>query len=84
MVKEIFEIEDLSEFNPNDNDLENELINYLKDNRIDASGFHVQAGLRFKILVLDSHLNFRYTIAENVYDGSNGFAQAMFKIGMAF
>ena len=59
-------------------------INYLKDNRIDASGFHVQAGLRFKILVLDSHLNFRYTIAENVYDGSNGFAQAMFKIGMAF
>jgi len=34
--------------------------------------------------VLDTHLNLRYNIAENVYDGSAGFAQVMFKMGIAF
>ena len=84
MVQEIFEGQDLSSIDPEANNLETKLTDYLVENRIDANGFHVQAGLRFKILVLDSHLNFRYTIAENVYDGSNGYAQAMLKIGMAF
>ncbi|MDC1416359.1 hypothetical protein N8331_00615, partial [bacterium] len=64
--------------------LEDKLINYLKNNKIDARGFHVQAGLRFKVLMLDSHFNLRYTIAENVYDGSDGYAQAILKLGMAF
>ena len=64
--------------------LEDELIDYLKNNKIDARGFHVQAGLRFKVLMLDSHFNLRYTIAENVYDGSDGYAQAILKLGMAF
>ena len=71
-----------SSFTPDD--LENKLIEYLKDNKKDESGLHVQAGLRFKVLILDTHFNLRYTIAENVYDGSNGYAQAMFKVGMAF
>ncbi len=83
MMKQILDGGDLTaSFTPED--VEKTLVDYLKDNRIDASGVHVQAGLRFKILVLDSHLNFRYTIAENVYDGSDGYGQAMFKIGMAF
>lgn len=69
-------------FDPDD--LEDELIDYLKNNKIDARGFHVQAGLRFKVLMLDSHFNLRYTIAENVYDGSDGYAQAILKLGMAF
>ena len=84
MVQEIFSGQDLSSLDPESNNLETKLIDYLGDNSINANGFHVQAGLRFKILVLDSHLNFRYTIAENVYDGSNGYAQAMLKIGMGF
>ena len=69
-------------FDPDD--LEDKLIDYLKNNKIDARGFHVQAGLRFKVLMLDSHFNLRYTIAENVYDGSDGYAQAILKLGMAF
>ena len=43
-----------------------------------------QLGLRFKILVIDTHLNFRYNIAENVYDGSNGYTEIQFKLGMGF
>ena len=84
MVQSLFEGQDLASLNMEDNNLEDKLIEYLKNNKIDASGFHVQAGLRFKVLVLDTHFNLRYTIAENVYDGSNGYAQAMFKVGMAF
>ena len=84
MVQELFEGQDLATLDPESGKLEEKLIDYLKDNRIDASGLHVQAGLRFKVLMLDTHLNLRYTVAENVYDGSNGYAQAMFKIGMAF
>ena len=84
MVQELFEGQDLATLDPESNKLEAKLIDYLKDNTIDASGLHVQAGLRFKVLVLDTHFNLRYTIAENVYDGSKGFAQAMFKVGMAF
>jgi hypothetical protein len=82
MMTKLLDDDLVAGFDPED--LEDKLIDYLKENKIDASGFHLQAGLRFKVLVLDTHLNLRYTIAENVYDGSNGYAQAMFKIGMAF
>ncbi len=51
---------------------------------IETSGLHVQAGLRFKVLMLDSHLNARYNIAKDVYEGENGFLQLMFKMGFAF
>ena len=90
MVKEIFGLDDLSAVDvmapigDTGEDLEENLVTYLKDNAIEASGLHVQAGLRFKVLVLDTHLNLRYNIAENVYDGSAGFAQVMFKMGFAF
>jgi hypothetical protein len=89
MVKEIFGLDDLSAVDvmapigDTGEDLEKNLVTYLKENAIEASGLHVQAGLRFKVLVLDTHLNFRYNIAENVYDGSAGFAQIMFKMGFA-
>ena len=84
MVQGLFAGEDLASINMEDKDLEKKLVKYLKDHKIDASGLHVQAGLRFKVLMLDSHFNLRYTIAENVYDGSDGYAQAMLKLGMAF
>ncbi len=90
MVKEIFGLDDLSAVDvmapigDTGEDLEENLVTYLKDNAIETSGLHVQAGLRFKVLVLDTHLNLRYNIAENVYDGSAGFAQVIFKMGFAF
>jgi len=83
MVKELLG-DDLTDVDALNEGLEDKLGDYLVDNMIEASGLHVQAGLRFKVLVLDTHLNLRYNIAENVYDGSAGFAQVMFKMGFAF
>jgi hypothetical protein len=83
MVKELIG-DDLTNVDALSEGLEEKLGDYLVDNMIEASGLHVQAGLRFKVLVLDTHLNLRYNIAENVYDGSAGFAQVMFKMGFAF
>ena len=64
--------------------MEEELVDYLQDNLNEATGLHVQGGVRFKLLMLDTHLNLRYTMAKNVYDGSNGFMQMIFKTGFAF
>ena len=64
--------------------LEDELIDYLIDNTIKSSGFHAQLGLRFKVLVLDTHLTLRYNITEDVYTGSSGFAELQLKVGTAF
>ena len=83
MVKELLG-DDLTNVDALNEGLEDKLGDYLVDNMIETSGLHVQAGLRFKVLVLDTHLNLRYNIAENVYDGSAGFAQVMFKMGFAF
>ena len=83
MVKELLG-DDLTNVDALNEGLEDKLGDYLVDNMIEASGLHVQAGLRFKVLVLDTHLNLRYNIAENVYDGSAGFAQVMFKMCIAF
>jgi len=83
MVKRLLG-DNLTEVNADDADLEGQLIDYFEDNMIEASGLHVQGGLRFKLLMLDTHLNLRYTMAKNVYDGSNGFMQMIFKTGFAF
>lgn len=83
MVKELLSTDDLAaEFDASS--LEDELIDYLKDNKIDNSGVHLQLGLRFKILVIDSHLNFRYNMTKDVYEGENGFTEIQFKLGMGF
>ena len=87
MVMELLDVEnpaDLvnAEFTPDA--LEEQLITYLEDNLIEASGIHAQLGLRFKVLIADAHLNFRYNIAENVYDGSDSFTEIQFKLGIGF
>ena len=81
MVKELIG-DDL--INADASQLEDKLITYLEDNLIEGSGLHGQLGLRFKVLMFDSHLNFRYNIAENVYDGSDGYTEIQLKLGMAF
>ena len=65
-------------------ELQAELKDYLIDNLIKSSGFHAQLGLRFKLLVLDTHLTLRYNLVEDVYDGSSGFAELQLKVGTAF
>ena len=87
MVMELLDVEnpaDLvnAEFTPEA--LEEQLITYLEDNLIEASGIHAQLGLRFKVLIADAHLNFRYNIAEDVYAGSDSFTEIQFKLGIGF
>ena len=71
-------------------DLENgnldpdELITYLDDNKISASGFHIQAGLQFKLLMLDSFLFYRQVIAEDVIPGAKGFGSLNLRLGVGF
>ena len=64
--------------------LEDQLVTYLEDNLIETSGIHAQLGLRFKVLVADAHLNFRYNITEDVYKGEDSFTEIQFKLGIGF
>ena len=84
MVKELLGTDDLVNAEVTPAALEEQLIAYLEDNLIETSGIHAQLGLRFKVLVADAHLNFRYNIAEDVYDGSDSFTEIQFKLGIGF
>ena len=55
-----------------------------KDNYLESTGIHVQAGLQFKILMLDSFLNYRYTIAKDVVPGAKGFGALNLRVGLGF
>ena len=83
MVRALFG-DDLANQEISEEQLKDNLLDYFEDNMIETSGLHIQAGLRFKVLMLDSHLNARYNIAKDVYEGENGFLQLMFKMGFAF
>ena len=83
MIKTMFG-DDLTNLDVSSEVLEDKLITYFEENMINASGLHLQAGLRFKLLMLDTHLNARYNLAKDVYAGKNGYLQMMFKMGFAF
>ena len=53
-----------------------------KDNYIEASGLHIQVGFQFKLLILDTFLNYRYTIVEDVVPGASGFGSLKLRIGI--
>ena len=61
-----------------------ELIKYLKDNKVSSKGFHIQTGVQFKLLMLDSFLFYRHVIAEDVIPGSKGFGSLNLRLGMGF
>ena len=65
-----------------DQNLEDYLTN--EDNYLESTGIHVQAGLQFKILMLDSFLNYRYTIAKDVVPGAKGFGALNLRVGLGF
>ena len=83
MVQALFD-GDLMDLNVDQDVIKDRLGDYLKDNLTETNGLHLQAGLRFKVLVLDTHLNARYNLAKDVYTGKNGFLQLAFKAGFAF
>jgi len=61
-----------------------ELITYLKDNKVSDTGFHIQTGLQFKILMLDSFLFYRQVFADNVIPYAEGFGSLNLRLGMGF
>ena len=63
---------------------ENYLIDFLKDNQVKTNGFHIQSGLQFKILMLDTFLFYRHTFAKDVIPGQDHFGSLNLRMGMGF
>jgi len=61
-----------------------ELIKYLKDNKVSDTGFHIQTGVQFKLLMLDSFLYYRQVFADNVIPDAKGFGSLNLRLGMGF
>ena len=61
-----------------------ELIKYLKDNKVSDTGFHIQTGVQFKLLMLDSFLYYRQVFADNVIPSAKGFGSLNLRLGMGF
>ena len=61
-----------------------ELIKFLNENKVSSKGFHIQTGVQFKLLMLDSFLFYRHVIAEDVIPGSKGFGSLNLRLGMGF
>ena len=59
-----------------------DLVKFLEENKIEASGFHIQAGLQFKVLMLDTFLFYRHTVAEDLVPDANGFGSMNFRLGL--
>ncbi|MEE9166669.1 MAG: hypothetical protein V3U24_04295 [Candidatus Neomarinimicrobiota bacterium] len=63
-------------------DLEDNLVDYLKENKIDGSGFHLQAGIQAKLLTLNLFVNYRLTFAKDVVPDESSFSSLW--AGLAF
>ena len=61
-----------------------ELIKFLNENKVSSKGFHIQTGVQFKLLMLDSFLFYRYVIADDVIPGAKGFGSLNLRLGMGF
>ena len=60
---------------------ENDLIDFLKDNQVKTNGFHIQSGLQFKVLFLDTFVFYRHSFAKNVVPAQNHFGSLNVRIG---
>jgi len=63
---------------------ENDLIEFLKDNKVRSNGFHIQSGLQFKVLMLDTFLFYRHTFAKDIIPGQDHFGSLNLRMGMGF
>ena len=63
---------------------EDALIDFVKDNTESVTGFHIQTGLQFKLLMLDSFLYYRQVFADNVIPNAKGFGSLNLRLGMGF
>ncbi len=64
--------------------MEDKILDYVKDNIESATGIHFQVGVQLKLLILDMFVNYRYTIAKDVFEDKSGFGALNFRLGMGF
>ena len=67
--------------NGNTDALSDNLVSYLEDHAIDATGFHIQTGLQLNVLFLDTFLFYRHTFAKDVAPGQDHFGSLNLRIG---
>ena len=63
---------------------EDDLIDFLKENQVNSSGFHIQSGLQFKVLMLDTFLFYRHTFTKDVIPGQDHFGSLNLRMGLGF
>ena len=64
---------------------EKALVDFIKDNKIDKTGFHIQGGLKFQLFMLDAFLFYRQTIGdfEDVLDAKT-YGSMNLRLGLGF
>ena len=67
-------------------DLGDKLKEYLseEDNYITSSGFHLQGGLQFKLLIVDSFIFYRHVFVEDVIPDTKSFGGLNIRLGIGF
>ena len=60
------------------------LTDFIKENTESVTGFHIQTGVQFKLLMLDSFLYYRQVFADNVIPDAKGFGSLNLRLGMGF
>ena len=64
---------------------EDALVDFIKENKIDKTGFHLQGGLKFQLMMLDAFLFYRQTIGdfEDVLDAKT-YGSMNLRLGLGF
>ena len=55
---------------------------YLKENAVETSGFHIDAGVFFKVLTFSGAVYYRQVIAEDVIPGNKRYSSMNFRLGI--
>ena len=55
---------------------------YLTDNAVETSGFHIDAGIFFKVLTFSGSVYYRQVMADGAIPGNKGFGSMNFRIGL--
>ena len=62
---------------------EDELVDFIKENKIDKTGFHVQAGFQFKLLMIDTFVYYRHSFGEfEDIIGEESFGSLNLRLGL--
>jgi hypothetical protein len=60
----------------------NAVTEYLTDNAVETSGFHIDAGVFFKVLTFSGSVYYRQVFAEDAIPGNKGFGSMNFRLGL--